>query len=50
MHGVPFALKDIFHVTDKVTTCGSVELGQNVAKVTATVVRRLVNAGAIILE
>ena len=49
LHGVPFALKDIFHVTDKATTCGSVELNQNVAKVTATVVRRLVNAGAIIL-
>ena len=49
LHGVPFALKDIFHVTDKVTTCGAVELNQNVAKVTATVVRRLVNAGAIIL-
>ena len=49
LHGVPFALKDIFHVTDKVTTCGAVELNQNVAKVTATVVRRLGNAGAIIL-
>ena len=36
-------------MTDKVTTCGAVELSQNFATVTATVVRRLVNAGAIIL-
>ena len=49
LHGVPFALKDIFHVKDKVTTCGAVELNQNISPVTATVVRRLVNAGAIIL-
>jgi len=49
LHGVPFALKDIFHVTGKVTTCGAVELNQNIATVTATVVRRLVSAGAIIL-
>jgi aspartyl-tRNA(Asn)/glutamyl-tRNA(Gln) amidotransferase subunit A len=49
LHGIPLALKDIFHVEDKVTTCGSVELSQNKSEVTSTVVLRLATAGAIIL-
>jgi aspartyl-tRNA(Asn)/glutamyl-tRNA(Gln) amidotransferase subunit A len=49
LHGVPFAIKDIFHVKGKPTTCGSVELTGNIAEVTSIVVERLLNAGAIIL-
>ena len=48
-HGVPYALKDIFHVKGKVTTCGSAAMLDNVAGTTATVVERLTAAGGIIL-
>ncbi len=47
--GIPFALKDIFHVKDKVTTCGSAALVDNFASQTSTVVARLLSAGGIIL-
>ena len=45
-HGVPYALKDIFHVKGKVTTCGSAAMLDNVAN-TATVVERLTAAGGL---
>ena len=48
-HGVPYALKDIFHVKGKVTTCGSAAMLDNVAGTTSTVVERLKAAGGIIL-
>ena len=48
-HGVPYALKDIFHVKGKVTTCGSAAMLDNVAGTTSTVVERLTAAGGIIL-
>ena len=48
-HGIPFALKDIFHVQGKVTTCGSVAMVDQVSCETSTVVSRLIEAGGIIL-
>ena len=46
---MPYALKDIFHVKGKVTTCGSAAMLDNVADTTSTVVERLTIAGSIIL-
>ena len=48
-HGVPFALKDIFHVRGTVTTCGSAAMLDHVAETTSPVVSRLMEAGGIIL-
>jgi len=48
-HGIPFALKDIFHVEGTVTTCGSKAMADHVSKETALVVKRLTAAGGIIL-
>ena len=47
--GVPFALKDIFHVKGKVTTCGSAAMLDNVACKTSTIVQRLFSAGGVAL-
>ncbi|MDA8649933.1 amidase [Alphaproteobacteria bacterium] len=48
-YGMPYALKDIFHVEGKVTTCGSAAMIDNTASTTATMVQRLTAAGGIIL-
>ena len=48
-HGIPFALKDIFHVKDTVTTCGSAAMLDRVATTTSTIGNRLTAAGGIIL-
>jgi aspartyl-tRNA(Asn)/glutamyl-tRNA(Gln) amidotransferase subunit A len=48
-YGMPYALKDIFHVEGKVTTCGSAAMLDNTASTTATMVQRLTAAGGIIL-
>ena len=48
-YGMPYALKDIFHVEGKVTTCGSAAMLDNTASTTATMVQRLQAAGGIIL-
>jgi aspartyl-tRNA(Asn)/glutamyl-tRNA(Gln) amidotransferase subunit A len=49
MHGVPYALKDIFDVAGLPTTCHSkLRLGHR-ATADATVVRRLRDAGAVLL-
>ena len=48
-HGMPFALKDIFHVEGTVTTCGSKVKENDVSTVTGTVVKRLTAAGGTIL-
>ena len=48
-HGIPFALKDIFHVRGTVTTCGSAAMLDRVADTTSPVVSRLMEAGGIIL-
>lgn len=47
--GIPFALKDIFHVKGEVTTCGSAALRDNVANKTSTIVQRLFSAGGVAL-
>ena len=48
-HGIPFALKDIFELEGQVTTCGSREMLQRISPKTGTVVRRLLEAGGIVI-
>ena len=48
-HGVPIALKDIIDLEGRVTTGGSKVWETRVSPTTATVARRLVAAGAIVL-
>ena len=48
-HGVPVALKDIIDLEGRVTTGGSKVWENRVSPVTATLARRLVAAGAIVL-
>src|SRR5262249_8443406 len=47
--GVPVAVKDNMHITGVRTTCGSRILGDYVPPYTATAVRKLEDAGAIII-
>ena len=49
LHGVPIALKDLVDVEGRVTGAGSKVLSNNVATRTATVAKRLMDAGAILL-
>ncbi len=49
LHGVPLALKDIFATAGIRTTCGSRVLRDWVPSTDATVVRRLAEAGAVLL-
>ena len=49
LHGVPLAVKDIIDIEGRITTCGSMTRLTNVAKTTATVVRRALDAGMIVL-
>ena len=46
---VPFAVKDNFCVQDSVTSCASLMLQDFVPAYTATVVQRLVDAGAVLV-
>jgi aspartyl-tRNA(Asn)/glutamyl-tRNA(Gln) amidotransferase subunit A len=48
-HGIPFALKDIFELEGQITTCGSREMLQRISLTTGTVVRRLLEAGGIVI-
>jgi len=48
-HGIPFALKDIFELEGQITTCGSREMLHQISPRTGTVVRRLLEAGGIVL-
>lgn len=48
-HGIPFALKDIFHVKGTITTSGSKATKDHISATTGTVVKRLLAAGGIIL-
>ena len=48
-HGIPFALKDIFELEGHITTCGSREMLKRISPTTGTVVRRLLEAGGIII-
>ena len=47
--GVPFAVKDLFDAAGLPTTCGSKAFAHRIAERDATVVRRLVDAGAVLL-
>ncbi len=49
MHGIPYALKDIFDVAGLATTCHSKLRADHRATTDATVVRRLREAGAVLL-
>ena len=48
-HGTPFALKDIIDLEGKVTTGGSMEMKDRISTTTATIARRLIAAGGILL-
>ncbi len=48
-HGIPFALKDIFELEGCITACGSREMLQRISSTTGTVVRRLFEAGGIVI-
>ncbi len=47
MHGLPIALKDLLHIRGRITTAGSKARPFGVARETATVVERLLQAGMI---
>jgi aspartyl-tRNA(Asn)/glutamyl-tRNA(Gln) amidotransferase subunit A len=49
LHGIPISLKDLIDVAGVVTTAGSRVLDDRVAPADATVVRRLREAGAIVI-
>jgi Asp-tRNA(Asn)/Glu-tRNA(Gln) amidotransferase A subunit family amidase len=49
LHGVPIGIKDIIDVFDLPTTCGSRRWAHSYARRDATVVRRLREAGAVIV-
>ena len=49
LHGIPFAVKDVYDVAGLVTTGGSKAFARNPARCTATAVARLEAAGAILL-
>ena len=49
LHGVPLAVKDQFWTTEGPTTAGTFVLRENIARLDATVVRRLRAAGAVLL-
>jgi len=49
LHGIPFAVKDLFDVAGLPTTAGTSLLASNVASTDATVVARLARAGMVLL-
>ena len=49
LHGIPVAIKDIFHVAGMTTTCGAAPAFHTAATADATSVARLRAAGAIVL-
>lgn len=49
LHGIPYAVKDLFDVVDEVTGAGTHLLADNVAPADATVVRRLRDAGMVLV-
>ncbi|MBT6139088.1 MAG: amidase [Rhodospirillaceae bacterium] len=48
-HGLPFALKDIVDLEGRVTTGGSAVFRDRISPVTATIAKRLIAAGGILL-
>lgn len=49
LHGVPYGLKDVIDTKDIATTCGARPLADRVPGRDATVVRRLAEAGAVLV-
>jgi aspartyl-tRNA(Asn)/glutamyl-tRNA(Gln) amidotransferase subunit A len=49
LHGVPVALKDIIDLQGRITTGGSYALKDRVSPVTATLARKLISAGMIVI-
>lgn len=49
LHGIPIALKDLIDLEGRVTTGGSRHWASRVSPVTATLARRLIEAGMIVL-
>jgi aspartyl-tRNA(Asn)/glutamyl-tRNA(Gln) amidotransferase subunit A len=49
LHGIPVAIKDIFHVAGMTTTCGAAPAFHTTAAADATSVARLRAAGAVVL-
>ena len=49
LHGIPYAAKDLFDVASMPTTAGTRFLGDNIAESDCTVVKRLSDAGMILL-
>ncbi len=49
LHGIPYALKDLFDVAGVATTAGSNLLADNIAAEDAAVVKRLAQAGMVLL-
>jgi aspartyl-tRNA(Asn)/glutamyl-tRNA(Gln) amidotransferase subunit A len=49
LHGLPVAVKDIVDIEGRVTTGGSQHWASRVSPITATIVRRMVAAGMIVL-
>lgn len=49
LHGIPYGIKDLFDVSGYPTTFGTALFKDNVATETATVIRRLDEAGAVLL-
>src|SRR6266478_4334191 len=49
LHGIPVAIKDIFHVAGMTTTCGAAPAFHTAATADATSVARLRAAGAVVL-
>ena len=48
-HGVPIALKDIIDIEGRVTTGGSRHWAERISPATATLARKLIEAGAIVI-
>lgn len=49
LHGVPFAIKDLFHMAGTVTSNGMTINHDNISTINATVVDRLLASGAVII-
>lgn len=49
LHGIPLALKDLVNIQGKPTTAGSPLLSANIAQQDAAIVRRIADAGGVIV-
>src|SRR5688500_18020470 len=49
LHGIPFAVKDLYDVAGVATTAGTSLLAANIARADATAVRRLTSAGMVLV-